>query len=166
MVIAAVQRLVDWSPLPAIYLRHRSQIMAPASFAMLDFAAKLETLDNVDWIALVYPNGAVGARGSDPARGIIDGAGPNLAGIAAVPRWLVSFPTPRDRIPSVGRLWRTDVGARLAVGCPLCLRPRLSQLVDSALRKAFTTPSTVPTRSVSSACEDPVEVKAIGCISR
>jgi hypothetical protein len=37
--------------------------------------------------------------------------------------------------PSAGRLWRTDVGARLAVGCPLCLRPRLSQLVDSALRR-------------------------------
>jgi hypothetical protein len=50
MVVAAAQRLVDWSPLPAIYLRHRSQIMAPASFAMLDFAAKPETLNDVGWL--------------------------------------------------------------------------------------------------------------------
>lgn len=49
VVIDAVQRLVDLSPLPSIYLLHKSQLMAPASYAMLDFNPDLRSMDPVQW---------------------------------------------------------------------------------------------------------------------
>ena len=39
---AAVSRLVELSPIPEIHVKHRSQLIAPASFAMDNFAARLD----------------------------------------------------------------------------------------------------------------------------
>ncbi len=50
LLVEAIQRLVGWSPLPAIYARYRSQIVAPASFCMDDFNADLPGLDSVGWM--------------------------------------------------------------------------------------------------------------------
>jgi len=44
-VASAVERLVDLSPIPEIYLRLGSQLMAPASFAMNDFTSGLDEVD-------------------------------------------------------------------------------------------------------------------------
>jgi hypothetical protein len=46
----AVQRLVDLSPLPSIHVRHRSQLVAPASFAMQDFNPDLRRMDPAQWM--------------------------------------------------------------------------------------------------------------------
>lgn len=46
----AVSRLVKWSPLPEVYIRHRSQFIAPASFGMRDFTPDLDTLDDPGWM--------------------------------------------------------------------------------------------------------------------
>lgn len=50
MVTEAIQRLVRLSPIPLIYVRHRSQIMAPASFAMQDFNPKVDTMSAEQWM--------------------------------------------------------------------------------------------------------------------
>ncbi len=47
---AALARLVRWSPLPAVYVRHRSQLVAPASFGMRDFNPDLQALDDAQWM--------------------------------------------------------------------------------------------------------------------
>lgn len=49
-VTESVSRLVDWSPLPSVYFRHGSQLIAPASFAMQDFDPDIETLDDAQWM--------------------------------------------------------------------------------------------------------------------
>jgi hypothetical protein len=46
----AVSRLVKWSPLPAVYVRHRSQLIAPTSFGMGDFTPDLDALDDPGWM--------------------------------------------------------------------------------------------------------------------
>lgn len=46
----AISRLVRWSPLPAVYVRHRSQLIAPASFGMRDFNPDLQALDGAQWM--------------------------------------------------------------------------------------------------------------------
>lgn len=45
-----VRRLVQFSPLPGYHARHRSQLIAPASFAMLDFNPRLAELDGAGWL--------------------------------------------------------------------------------------------------------------------
>ncbi len=50
IINAAITSMCDWSPIPQIYYRNRSQLIAPASFAMHDFASKLTTLDNAGWM--------------------------------------------------------------------------------------------------------------------
>ncbi len=50
LVAASIQRLVDLSPLPPIYLRHKSQWMAPASFAMLDFNPDMASMNAAAWM--------------------------------------------------------------------------------------------------------------------
>jgi len=45
-----VRRLVDFSPLPGYHVRYRSQLIAPASFAMLDFNPELKELDAAGWL--------------------------------------------------------------------------------------------------------------------
>jgi hypothetical protein len=46
MLIESLQRLIDLSPLPAAYVRHKSQLIAPASFCMDDFKPDMSTLDD------------------------------------------------------------------------------------------------------------------------
>ncbi len=50
MVADAVRKLVDLSPLPDIYVRHGSQLMAPASFAMHDFNPDMCSLNDAQWM--------------------------------------------------------------------------------------------------------------------
>lgn len=45
-----VRRLIEFSPMPAYHVRHRSQLIAPASFAMLDFNPELKELDGAGWL--------------------------------------------------------------------------------------------------------------------
>jgi len=42
MLAAAVRRLVELSPIPEVHVKHRSQLIAPASFAMDDFASHVD----------------------------------------------------------------------------------------------------------------------------
>jgi hypothetical protein len=49
-IAASLQRLVSLSPLPAIGVRHKTQVIAPASFGMHDFNADLSALDNAHWM--------------------------------------------------------------------------------------------------------------------
>lgn len=51
MLTAAVQRLVDLSPMPEIHVRSGSRWMAPAAFAMRDFNPRMEALDPPGWMA-------------------------------------------------------------------------------------------------------------------
>jgi hypothetical protein len=50
MIAASLQRLVDLSPLPGIYARYKSQLIAPASFGMQDFKADLTALNDSSWM--------------------------------------------------------------------------------------------------------------------
>jgi hypothetical protein len=49
-VVEAVRRLVELSPLPRISVRHKSQIIAPASFGMQDFNPEMGSMDAADWM--------------------------------------------------------------------------------------------------------------------
>jgi hypothetical protein len=46
----SLTRLVELSPIPAFYVRKRSQLIAPASFCMDHFAPRLDTLDDMHWM--------------------------------------------------------------------------------------------------------------------
>ena len=50
LLIESIQRLVDWSPLPNIHVRHKSQLIAPASFCLDDFNPDMSTLNDADWM--------------------------------------------------------------------------------------------------------------------
>lgn len=50
MLAQALDRLSALSPIPPIYVRHKSQLIAPASFAMQDFNPDLSTLNPVGWM--------------------------------------------------------------------------------------------------------------------
>jgi hypothetical protein len=50
MIAASLERLVKLSPLPAIGVRHKSQLIAPASFGMHDFKADLTALNDTGWM--------------------------------------------------------------------------------------------------------------------
>lgn len=50
MLARAIGRLIEWSPLPDIKARHKSQLIAPASFGMHDFNPALDTLDPAGWM--------------------------------------------------------------------------------------------------------------------
>lgn len=50
MAAEAVQRLVDYSPLPVYYLRWGSQLIAPGLFCMDDFNPSLLELDDNGWM--------------------------------------------------------------------------------------------------------------------
>jgi hypothetical protein len=49
-VAKAINRMVEWSPLPKAYIRHRSQLIAPASFALHDLNPDLQDLDDAGWM--------------------------------------------------------------------------------------------------------------------
>jgi hypothetical protein len=46
----AINRLVQLSPIPYILVRHKSQLIAPASFCMLDFNPDIGILDDSGWM--------------------------------------------------------------------------------------------------------------------
>jgi hypothetical protein len=50
LLIESIQRLVELSPLPYIHVRHKSQLIAPASFCMDDFNPDMCTLDAAHWM--------------------------------------------------------------------------------------------------------------------
>jgi hypothetical protein len=50
LVVQAVRKLVELSPLPNIHVRHGSQLIAPASFAMHDFNPDIDSLDDAGWM--------------------------------------------------------------------------------------------------------------------
>ncbi len=50
MLVDGIQRLVQLSPLPAILVRNKSQLIAPASFCMLDFNPDIHDLDDAGWM--------------------------------------------------------------------------------------------------------------------
>jgi len=50
MVTAAVRRLVELSPIPEIWVRHKSQLISPASFCMQDFDPDMEAMDAAHWM--------------------------------------------------------------------------------------------------------------------
>lgn len=45
-----IQRLVYLSPMPYVLLKHKSQLVAPASFCMLDFNPDILKLDDAGWM--------------------------------------------------------------------------------------------------------------------
>jgi hypothetical protein len=49
LLIKSIQRLVELSPLPSIHIRHKSQVIAPASFCMDDFNPDMTALNNAQW---------------------------------------------------------------------------------------------------------------------
>jgi hypothetical protein len=49
-VIQAVEKLVKLSPIPHILVRYKSQLIAPASFAMQNFNANLDSLKDSEWM--------------------------------------------------------------------------------------------------------------------
>ena len=50
MLAAALQRLVEFSPLPDIYVRNKSGWIAPASFCMQDFNPDLGSVQDREWM--------------------------------------------------------------------------------------------------------------------
>jgi hypothetical protein len=50
MVAESVARLVALSPIPEIHVRHKSQLIAPASFGMHDFRPGLGPMDGAAWM--------------------------------------------------------------------------------------------------------------------
>ncbi len=50
MLANGIQRLVQLSPMPHVLLKHKSQLIAPASFCMLDFNPDIHNLDHTGWM--------------------------------------------------------------------------------------------------------------------
>jgi hypothetical protein len=50
MVLEAIERLVALSPIPYINVRYRSQLIAPAAFAMQDFNPDLDLMTAPEWM--------------------------------------------------------------------------------------------------------------------
>jgi hypothetical protein len=50
LVTAMIQKLVDFSPIPPILFRYRSQLVAPASFGMDNFVPDLTSLGDNQWM--------------------------------------------------------------------------------------------------------------------
>jgi len=49
-IAESIKRLTQLSPIPEIYARHGSQLVAPASFAMHDFSPDVATMNAADWM--------------------------------------------------------------------------------------------------------------------
>jgi hypothetical protein len=50
MLAKAVKRLAEFSPIPDIYVRSKSQWIAPASYCMHDFNPEMQSMQAADWI--------------------------------------------------------------------------------------------------------------------
>lgn len=66
LAAAAVQRLVDLSPLPDIHVRHHSQLIAPASYAMQDFNPDMAQMDDVGWMLWLHRTECLARMGIVP----------------------------------------------------------------------------------------------------
>ncbi len=51
MIVEAIRRMIELSPLPEIHVKHKSQLIAPASFAMQDFNPNFASMDAAQWMA-------------------------------------------------------------------------------------------------------------------
>lgn len=49
-----IQKLIDFSPMPPTYLKIKSQLVAPAGFAMADFNPKFENLSPFEWMQTIH----------------------------------------------------------------------------------------------------------------
>jgi hypothetical protein len=50
VLTGSIKKLIDLSPLPAALVRHKSRLVAPASFCMHDFNPQLADLENAGWM--------------------------------------------------------------------------------------------------------------------
>ncbi|MBD3218622.1 MAG: hypothetical protein GF310_10125 [candidate division Zixibacteria bacterium] len=50
MMISAIKRLIDLSPIPSINVRCKSQLISPASFAMHDFSPEMDSMSAGEWM--------------------------------------------------------------------------------------------------------------------
>jgi len=50
MMVKIIQRLVELSPIPDIYVLHKSQLVAPASFCMHNFSHEMNRLTDAEWM--------------------------------------------------------------------------------------------------------------------
>lgn len=50
MIGRSIRQLVRLSPIPDIYVRHKSQLIAPASFCMHDFTPEIKKLTDAGWM--------------------------------------------------------------------------------------------------------------------
>jgi hypothetical protein len=72
----AIARIVKLSPIPEVYIRFKSQWMAPGSFAMSDFNSDMKTLDDAGWMKWFHRNEMLSRLG-------LVQSNPNLRGQAA-----------------------------------------------------------------------------------
>jgi hypothetical protein len=50
MLAECISRMVEFSPLPDYHIKYKGQLIAPASFCMLDFNADLAKMDSAHWM--------------------------------------------------------------------------------------------------------------------
>ena len=50
MLVSAIRKLIAFSPIQQIYLKHKSQLIAPASFCMHDFLPQMDSMSDADWM--------------------------------------------------------------------------------------------------------------------
>ncbi len=50
LIVRSIRRMVRLSPIPNIYVKYKSQLIAPASFCMDDFAPDMNTLTDTGWM--------------------------------------------------------------------------------------------------------------------
>lgn len=50
MMVESIQRMVSLSPIPAIHVKYKSQLIAPASFCMDDFTPNMDALTDAGWM--------------------------------------------------------------------------------------------------------------------
>ncbi len=50
MIVKSIRRIVRLSPIPNIYVKYKSQLIAPASFCMDDFVPDMNSLTDAEWM--------------------------------------------------------------------------------------------------------------------
>ncbi len=66
-ITQAIKRLIDLSPIPDIHLRHKSQIIAPASFCMHNFDPDIDTMKDSQWMEWFHSLECLSRLGVVPA---------------------------------------------------------------------------------------------------
>jgi hypothetical protein len=67
MLVKAIERLNQLSPLPYIYVRSKSQWVAPASFCMHEFNPNMESMDDAGWMMWFHRMECLARLGVIPA---------------------------------------------------------------------------------------------------